>query len=184
VTALVRRMREVRSAAAAAVCHRPGGVAAALAILGEGSNVEQETALEALIGHEEAARSGLIDWADREVIHAAALRRGSFVLAQAPSTSVAAYLGDVLGRRAEAIVARSSGFAGTYGVLPYLASLHGVPSVALYSEPAHVAEDHVALATSFFAWAPFGRFTALEADATAAARAAELLAEARASVPA
>jgi hypothetical protein len=86
--------------------------------------------------------------------------------------------------QAEAIVARSNGFAGSYGVLPYLASLHGVPSVALYSDPAHVAEDHVALATSFFAWPPFGRFTALEADATAAARTSELLAEARASVPA
>jgi hypothetical protein len=91
---------------------------------------------------------------------------------------------DELLPQAEAIVARSSGFVGSYGVFPYLASLHGVPSVALYSDPAHVVEDHVALATSFFAWAPFGRFTALEADATAAARTSELLAEARASVPA
>ena len=97
---------EVRSAAAVAVCHRPGGVAAALVILDDGSSIEQETALEALIGHEEAARSGLIAWADREVVRAASLRRGSLVLARTSPTSVAAYLGDVLGRRADAIVAR------------------------------------------------------------------------------
>ena len=45
-------------------------------------------------------------------------------------------------------------------------------------------DESGALATSFFAWPPFGRFTALEADASAAARTAELLAEAHASVPA
>jgi hypothetical protein len=85
---------------------------------------------------------------------------------------------------AEAIVARASGFAGAYGVLPYLASLHGVRSVALYSDPAHVADEHVALATSFFAWAPFGPFEALRAEDTTAARVAELLAEAGAPAPA
>jgi hypothetical protein len=91
---------------------------------------------------------------------------------------------DELLPQAEAIVARSSGFAGSYGVLPYLASLHGVPAVALYSDSAHVEEDHVTLANSFFAWPPFGRFTGLEADATAVVRASELLVEAGAPVTA
>ena len=98
--------QEVRSAAAAAVCRRPGGVAAALERLADGSRIEQETALEALIGHEDAARAGLIVWADREVARAASLRRGSAVLAQAPAVSVASYLGVVLGQRADGIVAR------------------------------------------------------------------------------
>ncbi|MGE5272762.1 MAG: hypothetical protein ACM3QU_03190 [Verrucomicrobiota bacterium] len=102
---------------------------------------------------------------------------GASVVAELERSRTVVAIGDELLPRAEAIVARSSGFAGSYGVLPYLASLHGVPSVALHSDPGHVAEDHVTLATSFFAWPPFGRFTVLEADATAAVRISELLAE-------
>ena len=106
------------------------------------------------------------------------------ILAELERRHAVVVIGDELLPHAEAIVARSRGFAGSYGVLPYLASLHGVPAVALYSDPAHVAEEHVTLATSFFAWPPFGRFTVLEAGASSAARIAELLAEAGAPVTA
>ena len=81
----------------------------------------------------------------------------------------------------EAIVARARGFAGSYGPLPYLASLAGCPAVALYSSPDHVAEEDIRLASASFAWAPFGPFNALDAGGQAAQvseRAATLLREA------
>jgi HEAT repeat protein len=75
-------------------------------VLDEGTAIEQETALEALIGHEDAARDGLIAWADREVVRAAGLRQGSITLVDAAPSSVASSFGDVLGQRADAIVTR------------------------------------------------------------------------------
>jgi HEAT repeat protein len=97
---------EVRLAAATAICTRPGGVDAALAMLFDGSAIEQETALEALVGHELAARDRLITWADREVARATALRATAAILARAAPQSSAAFLGRIASRRASAIVSR------------------------------------------------------------------------------
>jgi hypothetical protein len=55
----------------------------------------------------------------------------------------------------DAIVARASAWAGTYGGFAYLAPSRGVPARAVYSNPAGFSKVHLALAQSVFSG--FGR---------------------------
>jgi hypothetical protein len=77
-----------------------------------------------------------------------------------------------------AVLARSRGFAGTYGVEAYLAVLLGVPAVALIPSAAEVNADDARLASRFLTRPTFGDLHVIGADVPpheAALRAASLL---------
>ena len=67
-----------------------------------------------------------------------------------------------------AVLARSSGFAGTYGVEAYLSVLLGVPAVAFCSESDQASEHDLRVVSSLLARPPFGRLHVLDAPGDAA----------------
>jgi hypothetical protein len=74
---------------------------------------------------------------------------------------------DGLDRAAQlAVLSRSRGFVGSYGVEPYLAVLLGRPAVVVGAEPANA--DDLAVASSFLAEPPFGELQILDAAASPA----------------
>jgi hypothetical protein len=87
-----------------------------------------------------------------------------FALAAVPATVRLADLGIPPARNLSvqtAVVARAEGFVGTYGGLSYLPPLLGVPSLALYSNPAGFFHQHLSRAERLFSQAPWGGFTAV-----------------------
>ncbi|HEY7603061.1 MAG TPA: hypothetical protein VH760_02280 [Gaiellaceae bacterium] len=79
---------------------------------------------------------------------------------------------DAIDRGVEtAVVARARALVGSYGVLPYLASLLGRPAVALLADPARAAPGDLRLAADFLSVPPYGplRVVKTGGEATSAA---------------
>ena len=104
--ALADRAAAVRAAAAAALRVRVGAARPLLEVLANGSGSAQSAALDALAGHVEEARDGLLAWADGQVARATQLRRSGLALAAADPDSAAGYLAAVIARREAAIETR------------------------------------------------------------------------------
>ena len=61
-----------------------------------------------------------------------------------------------------AVLSRADAYVGTYGGLSYLAPLLGVPSIAVYSDPARFRPHHLEHAQRAFRRDPFGNLLALD----------------------
>ena len=80
-----------------------------------------------------------------------------------------------------AILARAPAFAGSYGVLAYLAALLGRSSVALLTDAASARPGDRRLAADFLGTPPYGRLDVVETggdERSAVQRAASLVCEA------
>ena len=104
--ALADRAAAVRAAAVAVLRVRAGAARPLLEVLASGSGSAQAAALEALAGHVDEAREGLLAWADGQVARATRLRRWGQALAGSDPDSAAGYLGAVTTRREAAIESR------------------------------------------------------------------------------
>jgi hypothetical protein len=62
-----------------------------------------------------------------------------------------------------AVVARADALIGSYGAAAYLAALHGVPALAIYTDPGGVDPDDLRVALSFLAEPPYGQVRAIRA---------------------
>ncbi len=94
-----------------------------------------------------------------------ALHRGLEPLAERGGV----FLVETAGRDIEtSIIARSSGFVGTYGASAYVAMLLGLPAVAFHSSLEYLPREDERLAKAFLGRPPFGRLLIATAEGTAA----------------
>lgn len=106
VAALDDQSAEVRAAAASSLGSRPDASTVLLEALATGSGRTQDAALDALAGHAEQARAGLLVWAEDEVARASRSRDCATALSSTDPASAAGYLATVISRRERAIESR------------------------------------------------------------------------------